>query len=483
MNRFLLERELFERTVGLDPAARARVLAECAEADPELRRRVERLAEADTRPLAVLDGTAGELWQALRDDAAPESLRGAAFGAYRVDTYLASGGMAHVYLATRAVEGASRRVALKVLRSVATGADFLARFRREREMLASLEHEHIVTFLDACALEDGRPCLVMEYVEGVPITEWAVTHPLARRIELFLDVLAAVQYAHQKLVVHRDLKPSNVLVTPQGAPKLLDFGIATALGTEDAPESPGPHTPAYASPEQLAGETVTTASDIFSLGVLLSELVVARPANRDGSRVPAELSAIVAKARAPSPEHRYRSADEFAADLRRFLAFEPVHARRAGWFDRARLFARRHRGALVLASCVFLAAIAGWIGSDLRRRAAERDASVGWRAHAQAKTAAAVFEGFIATATSGDPALAAVAAAFLEEELRGPLLESPETETMVRLALADLYLRLGDRDRAALHAERAAQLAKTTRGVGDAERLRAERILDHVRAR
>jgi serine/threonine-protein kinase len=482
MNRWQLEQELFEATAALEASARARVLRERAGGDEELVQRVERLVAADAHPLVALEGTATDLWLALRDEPAPEMLCGTTFGPYRVDAYLASGGMAHVYRATRTSERTERRVALKVLRPVLAGEDFLARFQRERETLAALEHEHVVAFLDAGALPDGRPFLVMEYVEGTPLTAWGQGVPLRRRFELFLQVLAAVQYAHQKLVLHRDLKPSNVLVTAQGAPKLLDFGVATVL--EPAGEGagvPGPLTPGYASPEQIRGEAVTTASDVYSLGVLLHELATGAAgdgAERARRALSGDLAAIVQKALAPVPRERYRSADDLAGDLRRFLASEPVAARRATWAYRARLFARRNRWPLALVAAIVVAAVAGWIGSDLRRRSAEREASRGWGAHAQAKTAARAFEEWIVCAAAADPVLGAAAAAHLEATLRGRVAELPEAETMVRLALAELYLRLDDRARAAPHAERAARLARSTPGVGEAEKRRAAELVE-----
>ena len=395
--------------------------------------------------------------------------------------------MSHVYRATRSSAGTERRVALKVLRPGLDTRAFLDRFQRERQTLAALEHEHVVAFVDAGALPDGRPFLVMEYVDGVPLTAWARDVELNARLELFLQVLRAVQYAHQKLVVHRDLKPSNVLVTSQGVPKLLDFGVASVLATERASaEDGGPLTPAYASPEQLRGDPVTTASDVFSLGVLLHELVAGRlpraAPDPVAGEVPADLGAVIRRALAADPAQRYRSADHLADDLRRWLSAEPVSARPATWSYRASLFARRHRWPLAVAAAIVAALAIGWIGSDLDRRLAEQDAGIGWGAHAQAKAAARVFESWIASASAADPALADAAAAHLERALEQDLAELPEAETMVRLALADLYLDRGDALRASAHAERAWELARTTRGVGRAERERARRLRERVRA-
>jgi serine/threonine-protein kinase len=233
---------------------------------------------------------------------------------------------------------------------------------------------------------------------------------------------------------------------------------------------------------------VTTASDVYSLGVLLRELATGDAgaagdgAERARSSLGGDLAAIVQKAIAPLPRERYSSADELAGDLRRFLASEPVAARRATWAYRTHLFARRNRWPLALAAAIVVAAVAGWIGSDLRRRSAEREASRGWGAHAQAKTAARAFEEWIVSAAAADPALGAAAAAHLEATLRGRVAELPEAETVVRLALAELYLQLDDRARAAPHAERAAMLAHSTSGVGEPEQRRAAELLERCGA-
>ncbi len=476
-----LVQTLFEEAAGLAPRERARFLQARAGGDAELVRRVEALAEADARPHAQLDRSATELLHELRNEPPADALCGTVFGSYRVDAWVSSGGMAHVYRATRRTAGTERRVALKVLRPGLDTEAFLERFRRERQLLASLEHEHIVTFLDAGALPDGRPWLVMEYVEGESLVRWGQDQPLRRRLELFLQVAAAVQYAHQKLVVHRDLKPSNVLVTDQGVPKLLDFGVATALESEEPNGARTPLTPAYASPEQLRGEAVTTASDVWSLGVLLHELATgALPG--DGTTLSGDLDAIVRRALAQDPARRYRSADLLSDDVRRHLAGEPVSARPDAWTYRATLFARRHRFALGFAAAIVLATIAGWIGSDLDRRRAEAEASIGWGAHAQAKVAARVFERWIAAVTASDAALASDAAAHMESALDDDLADWPEAETMVRIALAELYLERGERERAREHAERASRLAATVRGVGRVERERATALLQRATA-
>jgi predicted Ser/Thr protein kinase len=479
MTRWQLLQELFEETVELEPEQRARVLDVRTGGDAELTRLVEELVASDRTPASELERSGVELLRDLGPEPSPAELCGASFGPYRVEEHLSSGGMGHVYRATRSAAGTERRVALKVLRSRLDLDALLARFQRERQVLAALEHEHVVAFLDAGALPDGRPFLVMEYVDGVPITEWARAKRASRRerIELFLQVAAAVQYAHRMLVVHRDLKPSNVLVTGEGVPKLLDFGVASVVEGEPEAQGRAPLTPSYAAPEELAGSPPTTAGDVYSLGVLLHELLTGE-LPRDG-RPPGlgrDLDAIVAKALEADPARRYLSADRLADDLRRHLDGEPVGARAGNSLYRAACFARRRRWSLLIAAALVAGLVVGWIGSDLERRSAERESARGWGAHAQAKVAARVFEGWIVERAAGDRELGASAVERLEAALREDLGAFAEAETLVRLTLARLYLDRGERARAAEHAERAWELAQTTSGVGPIERQRAAEL-------
>ncbi len=486
MNRFQRAQELFAATVDLPPDERARVLRARA-GDDALARDVEALVAASADPIPALDRDASALLDQLRDEPPPEQLCGLSFGSYKIEDHISSGGMAHVYRATRASAGARRRVALKVLRPELAGERLHEHFQRERETLAALEHEHIVSFIDAGALPDGRPFLAMEYVEGVTLARWGPGVEERARIELFLKVLAAVQYAHRMLVVHRDLKPSNVLVTAQGAPKLLDFGVAALLAGEGgAPGVRAPLTPAYASPEQLRGEPVTTASDLYSLGVLLHELLTGALPDADEASGRAGLShdllAISKKARALDPARRYQSADELAHDLRRYLAHEPIAAADSSWLHRARLFARRHRFPVTVAAAVVAATITGWIGSELDRRHAEREATHGWGAHSEAKLAARVFERWIVERAAHDLESSTRATDFLERAIREDARDHPEAELLLRLTLAELYLARGERERAARHVERARALARSTRGVGELERARVLELSGRVEA-
>ena len=231
-----------------------------------------------------------------------DCLAGRRIGAYRIVRELGRGGMAAVYLAERADEQFRKQVAIKLVKPGMDGDAILDRFRRERQILAGLDHPHIATLLDAGTTDDGLSYFIMEYVEGQSIESYCNTHRLStrERLNLFSLVCAAVQHAHDHHVVHRDLKPSNILVTEAGIPKLLDFGIAKLLTPESAAATANPTigglrpmTPAYASPEQVRGEPMTPASDVYALGVLLYELLTGRPPYRVTAKMLPEMARVI----------------------------------------------------------------------------------------------------------------------------------------------------------------------------------------------
>jgi eukaryotic-like serine/threonine-protein kinase len=345
--------------------------------DAELRAEVESLLASAAAAHEFLETAADPALLRPPAEKRPEARAGARIGPYRVLSEIGRGGMGAVYLAERDDQEYRKRVAIKLVRGDADSASVVRRFRQERQILAELDHPNIARLLDGGTTDEGLPYFVMEYVEGAPIDTYCEAGQLTveRRLELFRTVCAAVGDAHRKHVVHRDLKPSNILVTAEGAPKLVDFGIAKLLtppaGSEHTVTGTRLMTPEYGSPEQWRGGPVTAASDIYSLGVLLYRLLVGRSPYPAGPDLPhqlgraiceedpvppsaaaaaptryqlvGDLDAIVLKALRKEPERRYGSAAELSEDIRRHLAGLPVTARKDGLASRAGRLVRRNR--------------------------------------------------------------------------------------------------------------------------------------------
>ncbi len=393
------------------PTERAAHLAGLDIADPAL--------AAELRGLLLASDSIGERFErsaaSLAGFAAGPGLVNQTIGQWHLVRELGQGGMGTVYLAER--EDLQQRAAFKTLAIGRAGDAMLRRFRHERQILARLEHPNIARLLDGGVTPDGQPWFAMEYVEGEPIDRWCATHraDLSTRLALIRQVASAVQYAHEQLVVHRDLKPNNILVTPDGLVKLLDFGIAKLIEptTSDAPltlTGALPMTPGYASPEQRRGAPISTTRDVYSLGVVLYELLAGRrpfeelgPGAAPPDAVPpapsrtlsdvsggaagvtdvprlrralqGDLDSIVLKALRPEPEQRYRSAQLLADDLDRFEAGAPVSAQDDAFGYRTRKFVQRHRAAVIAAGVAALALVAGTVASVSQARAAriERD--------------------------------------------------------------------------------------------------------------
>jgi len=409
-----------DAALELEGDARARFLATLADADDEVHRAV---CDVLSRDPALFSGTVHPLASSLLPSTRLSTALAvdALVGPYRVVRLIGEGGMGAVYYAERDDGQFDMPVALKLVRAgVAMNPTFAARFLVERQTLARLVHPNIARLLDGGVTPDGRPYFAMEFVDGLPLTQHATQHALSRtdRLSLFLQVCAAVQYAHEHLVIHRDLKPTNVLVTPRGTVKLLDFGVARVLGDDgeaaatavSARTEPATMliTPAYASPEQLRGEPVSTASDVYALGVMLYELLAGRrpvdlgrvpphqwlatleresipPASRvasTGLSIPADLEAILSTALRVEPSGRYRTVQALADDVRAFLEGRPVTARAPTLGYRAWRFWTRHRtavslGALALGVVIGFAAVTTKQARQLEREAAavlaERD--------------------------------------------------------------------------------------------------------------
>jgi eukaryotic-like serine/threonine-protein kinase len=385
--RWARARALFEAAVDAPPAARSELLAAAASEDSEVAEEVRLLLEAHESPTEIGDADAAELREALEELDLERSLVGQRLGPWQVERRLGRGGMGDVFLAHRADGAYAGSVALKTIRLGMDSPEVVARFEAERQILARLAHPNIARLLDGGVSPDGRPYLVMDRVEGVPITEYAEAQdlPEERRLALFLDVCDAVRYAHRNLVVHRDIKPSNVLVTGEGRPVLLDFGIAKLLDPEVSPGAGAPEptrtrhlTPEYASPEQQRGEPVTTASDVYMLGVVLRELLTGRREADPGAsprprRLRGDLEVIVRVATQPDPARRYGSVEPLVEDVRRHLAGLPIHARADSRIYRAGKFLSRHRALAAAGALLVLTLLSAVLAVSWEAARAERN--------------------------------------------------------------------------------------------------------------
>jgi serine/threonine-protein kinase len=431
---------------------------------------------------------------------------GLVIGPFRLAEQIGQGGMGAVYRAER-VDGAfTQRVAVKLIDAALRSPDVARRFRAERQILAALQHPHIVTLLDGGFAEDGRAYLVMELVEGVRITDYCVGRelPLADRLRLFRDVCAAVQEAHQHAIVHRDLKPENILVTADGVVKVLDFGIAKLLDEPyDNPHTKTgagqPLTPNYASPEQLRGLRITVASDIYALGVVLYELVAGlRPyetvgrtldqvldivASQDPSRpsgttdagdrrlpydrrlLRGNIDAIVSKAMSKEPARRYASARELADDIDRHLSGQPVLAREPSLGYVALTFARRHRAAVAAAAVAALALAGGTVAATIGLVRANRAEA---RARQEATTAQRVSEFLTGLFGASDPnARGSTTLRELLDRAAGKIEPSLNDQPQVRASLfatlSHVYGSLGAHREAIALAEKSVAIADASK--------------------
>ncbi len=393
---------LVEQALDVPFAARPSFLEEACGGDAELRREVQSLLMFESAAEGFLPAPVAA------DSEAPGLPPGTRIGPYRIVELLGRGGMGSVYRAERE-DDFEQQVALKLVPRELASPFILRRFHLERQILARLDHPNIARLLDGGTTDDGRPYLVMEHVQGVPIDSYCEERHLTtrERLELLLPICSALAFAHQNLVVHRDIKPGNILVTGEGVPKLLDFGIAKLLdpaeGLADLTRTlERPMTPRYASPEQVRGEPVTPASDLYSLGVLLYRLLTgrlptgldtcgleevarriceqepARPSTEPGAEDPGKLrrlagdvDAVVLKALRKEPRRRYATADQLADDIRRHLAGHPVLARRGTVLYRGGKFLRRHRFGLA-ATLVALMLAGAFLVREQERREAEQ---------------------------------------------------------------------------------------------------------------
>lgn len=507
-------KEVFHSALERGPGTRAAYLDGACQGDGELRAEVQSLLNSHEADPTFIEKSA------LYDERGPEiaetdPLVDKKLGPYRVIRPLAVGGMGAVYLAVRADEAYQKQVAIKLLRADrwpgGPRQESLRRFHMERQTLANLDHPHIARLLDGGTADDGTPYLVMDYIEGEPIDDYCDAHRLstAGRLRLFRTVCDAVQYAHQRLVVHRDIKPSNILVTTEGTAKLLDFGIAKLLDSE--PVAGGytqtgmqPFTPNYASPEQVRGERITTSSDVYSLGIVLCELLSGHPPYRlhrltplevgrviceqapekpstammrigeqpapDGSgsrtltpesvsltregqpdqlrrRLTGDLDMIVLMALRKEPARRYASVEQFSEDIRRHLEGLPVIARPDTVAYRTSKFVRRHPASVSATALAALALVGAAVGTTWSAQMArrERDAAVRAKAESEAVT------GFLSDMLGSlDPAQAQGQEVTVKqildkasENIVAALGSQPLVEATLRATIGNTYRALG----------------------------------------
>lgn len=508
---------ILDEALDLDGPERETFVEQVCEADPNLLREVQSLLARQSTlgdflersPLIFPDE--GKAWEP-----SPTDFEGRRIGAYRIVKEIGRGGMGWVFLAERADGLFDRQVALKLLRPSLDDGEAARRFEVERRILAALEHPSIARLIDAGLTPGGRPYLVTEYVQGRPIHEHCRVHALsvAARVKLVIQVAEAVHHAHQNLLIHRDLKPSNILVTPDGRVKLLDFGIAKLLDPErdpvTEPVTPPARrwlTPGYAAPEQVSGKAVTTATDVYQLGMLLYELLTEqRPyQTREGSlggvprpihskdpdppstkagaggllgarrQLQGDLDAIVLKALRKEPGDRYLSMRGLVEDLERHRRGFPVLARRGTLGYRIRKFVRRHSVETVSAAAVAVALLLGagaaaWQAGEARQ---ERDRAHEARVAAEEALAQArdVTDALLDLFQSSDPWVAGIgdprAARELLDQglLRVSALEGhPTVQAGLLEVLARVHLSFGDLSQAQALVDRAQGLRRTVQG-------------------
>ena len=478
----------------LDPQVRLSYIDRISANDPDMRRELESLLVAyEGASLAFLEKPAPGLdsLQSL----ATEAWKGQRVGAYELIEQIGSGGMGEVYRAVRADDEYQKQVAIKLVRVGQDSAFVVQRFRVERQILAALDHPNIARLLDGGTTGEGLPYFVMELIDGEPIDRYCASRALdvAARLRLFLQVCGAVQYAHQRLTVHRDLKPTNILVSTDGSPKLLDFGIAKILAAQPQARSDAESktefrmmTPRYASPEQRGGQPITTASDVYSLGIVLYELLtggkladVSVKASTSGSvavllprftkpsaavrraqgesrstaaakldkQLRGDLDNIVLKAIEHEAARRYDSVEQFAEDIRRHLQHLPVVARPATVAYRVRSFARRHRVGVGAAALILLAMLVAVLTTQREARIAEQALA---RARAESRASdqvmgylLALFDGASPDKTGGKPIDPRALVDRGQSQLDGHLSDQPMLRARMLAALGTLYCKLG----------------------------------------
>ncbi len=484
--RWAQVKEIFQAALDLPQSERLEYVRAACAGDEELRREVESLLKSEATTDDFMGVAVEYAPGAFKDDEPPDANIGRRIGPYQIVREIGAGGMGAVYLAER-VDEFRRKVALKLLGPAMDSRMVVARFRHERQILAGLEHPNIARLLDGGATDDGRPYFVMEYVEGVPIDIYCDRHGLAVPdcLRLFRQVCAAVQYAHQNLVVHRDIKPGNILVDNEGIPKLLDFGIAKLMGPQEIPLETAAQTqagmrlmtPEYASPEQVRGLPITTATDVYSLGVVLYQILAGRlpyefptrslfdvervvcesepppPSSVDGGarsknqskRLSGDVDIIVLKALEKDPKRRYASVEQFSDDIRRHLESQPIAARRPTLMYRTGKFVRRNRTAVLAGVLVLVMLTGGLIATGWEAHVARQERARAERRFNDVRRLAESFlfefDAQIENLPGSTPARSLLVKQALT--LLGSLAQEARGDVSLERELAEAYLRVG----------------------------------------
>jgi serine/threonine-protein kinase len=476
-----------DEVLELDPAARSEYIARITAERPDDAAALNAILASRTRP--GFDDFLGATPEPVAELAEASRFTGSRLGPYVIEAEIGRGGMGSVWRARRADGQYEGHVAIKVLSASLVGKPAEQRLRREGSVLAQLRHPHIAQLFDAGIAPSGQAYLVLEYIEGLRIDEYCETNGLTTRgrVILFMDVMAAVSHAHSQLIVHRDIKPTNILVTSDGRLRLLDFGIATLLHAQEREsgsrtmDAATPLTPDYAAPEQFTGQPVTTATDVYALGMVLFVLVTGRhPRERAGQSTveriraaveqdvppPAtgtDLDNILAKALRREPRERYASVDAFADDLRRYLANEPVKARPATLTYHASRFMRRHRGGVITATATVLGLVGlsvfAWIQMNAAR--AQRDEALIQQRRAEAEASFVT----LMLDSMGEPGKPLTMAGLLDsglELLEREYANDPDFRVHTLINMSGRYMDAGLTDREAATLKKAEEIALQT---------------------
>ena len=496
--------ELFYAALDLDSQARPAFLHQACGADLELLREIQSLLDSSQQTLGFARNA---VLQVARQQTVAPQPAGKRVGAYQLAGILGEGGMGTVYLATRADEAYEQQVAIKLMHpGFGPSQGMLLRFSAERQILANLNHPNIARLLDGGMTADGLPYLVMEYVNGISIDDYCRQNNLSvdDRLKLFRTVCAAVDYAHRNLVIHRDIKPANILVTAEGVPKLLDFGIAKLLGPQAGNlaltrTGQRPMTPEYASPEQMRGDQITTAADVYALGVLLYELLAGRrpfqmetkspleiaqiiceqvpePPSRAIAGAPApiapdaarrlkgDLDNIVLMAMRKEPSRRYASVAALSNDVQAYLTGYSVQARTDTWRYRGGKFVRRHKVAVPMAILAVLALIGFSVAMGLLARRANRERRIADQqrlaAQHEADFLASIFDAATPAVAKGNQITARELLDQGAKRIDAEFAAAPDVQATMLYNIGDAYGQLGLREQAQPLLERAYDLRR-----------------------